>query len=83
MLECTRPARKLNGLRAVVHGLVRHSSALLVATCALEKIADMTTGQIEKRFPRYALAYIRFLAGERDTIPTPTPPADLRRHHAR
>ena len=34
----------------------------------------MTTGQIEKRYPRYALAYIRFLAGERDTIPTPTPP---------
>jgi hypothetical protein len=34
----------------------------------------MTTGQIEKRFPRYALAYIWLLAGERDTIPTPTPP---------
>ena len=33
----------------------------------------MTTGQIEKRFPRYALAYIPFLAGERDTVPTPTP----------
>jgi hypothetical protein len=47
--------------------------AALIATSALEKIADMTTGQIEKRFPRYALAYIRFLAGERDIIPTPTP----------
>ena len=34
----------------------------------------MITGRLEKRFPRYALAYIRFLAGERDTIPTPTPP---------
>ncbi len=33
----------------------------------------MTTGQMEKRFPSYALAYIRFLAGERDTVPTPTP----------
>ena len=33
----------------------------------------MTTAQIEKRFPRSALAYIRCLAGERDTIPTPTP----------
>ena len=33
----------------------------------------MTTGQIEKRFPSYALAYIRFLAGERDIIPAPTP----------
>ena len=28
----------------------------------------MTTGQIEKRFPSYALTYIRFLAGERDTF---------------
>jgi hypothetical protein len=33
----------------------------------------MTGGQIEKRFPRYALAYLRYLAGERNTVPTPTP----------
>jgi hypothetical protein len=39
----------------------------------LEEIGEMTKEQIEKRFPRYALAYMRFLAGERDTIPTPTP----------
>jgi hypothetical protein len=29
--------------------------------------------QIEKQFPRYALAYLRYLAGERSTVPTPTP----------
>lgn len=29
--------------------------------------------QPEKQFPRYALAYLRFLAGERETVPTPTP----------
>ena len=34
----------------------------------------MTAGQFEKRFPSYALAYIRFLAGERDIIPTPPAP---------
>jgi hypothetical protein len=37
------------------------------------EVGRMTRGQVEKRFPRYALAYIRFLAGERDTVPTPTP----------
>jgi hypothetical protein len=30
--------------------------------------------QIEKRFPRYALAYMRYLAGERGTEPTLTGP---------
>jgi hypothetical protein len=58
MPECTRLARRLNGSRAVVHGLIRSLiCAALVVTCALETIADMTTGQIEKRFPRYVLAY--------------------------
>jgi hypothetical protein len=30
--------------------------------------------QAEKRYPRYALAYLRYLAGERETVPTLTRP---------
>src|SRR4051794_35726271 len=30
--------------------------------------------QVEKSYPRYALAYLRYLAGERETIPTLTRP---------
>lgn len=30
----------------------------------------MPRPEIEKTYPEYALAYLRYLAGERDTVPT-------------